>query len=110
MTKAAAWGWLILAILLEVAGTTAMKLSEGFARLVPSILVFVFYAASMAAAIMATQRLDIGIVYAVWAGLGTALVAMIGVVVFREPFGWMKALGLVCVIAGVVLLHLSEEP
>ena len=63
------WFYLLLAILLEVAGTTSMKLSHGFTRLVPSILIFVFYALSFTALTFALRRLDMSVTYAVWSGL-----------------------------------------
>ena len=74
-------GWLLLvvAIVLEVVGTTNMKLSEGFSKVVPSVLVLFFYALSIVALTFAVNRLDVSVAYAVWSGMGTALVAMIGI-------------------------------
>ncbi len=103
-----AWLYLFVAIILEVVGTTCMKLSEGFARIVPSVLVFVCYAASFAILIMVLKRINLSVAYAVWAGLGTALVAAIGIVWFKEPLGALKAVSLILIILGVVGLHLSE--
>ena len=72
------WVLLIVAILLEVAGTTNMKLSEGFSKPVPSVLVLFFYALSIIALTFAVNRLDVSVAYALWSGMGTALVAIIG--------------------------------
>src|SRR3989338_1998353 len=69
--------WLLLAIVLEVCGTTSMKLSEGFAKLLPSILIFVFYGLSFASLTIALKSIDVSIAYAVWSGVGTALIAAI---------------------------------
>ena len=66
------WLYLILAILLEVSGTTCMKLSEGFTKLVPSVLIFVFYTASFGMLTLALKRIDVSVAYAVWSGMGTA--------------------------------------
>ena len=76
MPLASSWTpWLLLtiAILFEVAGTASMKLSRGFAELLPSIAVFVFYFAAVAALVLALKRLELSIAYAVWSALGTAI-------------------------------------
>jgi small multidrug resistance pump len=104
-------GWILLtfAIVLEVAGTTNMKLSEGFSNLVPSVLVIFFYALSIIALTFAVNRLDVSVAYAVWSGMGTALVAMIGLWFFRESVTSVKVVALGLIIVGVVMLHLTDE-
>jgi multidrug transporter EmrE-like cation transporter len=72
--------YLLLAILLELAGATAMKFSDGFGRIIPSILAGVFYLVSMGVMIMAVKTLEIGLIYAIWSGLGTATITGIGIV------------------------------
>jgi small multidrug resistance pump len=99
---------LALAILFEVAGTTCMKLAGGFRHLLPSILVFLFYGISLAFLTLALQRLAVSTAYVVWAGLGTVLITLIGVVGFRESLGPLKALCILLILAGVVGLHLME--
>lgn len=101
--------WLLLAaaIVLEVAGTTFMKLSYGFTRLVPSLLVVVFYAGSFLALALCLKKLEVSVTYAIWAGVGTALVALIGAVYFHEPMPPMKLASLALIIIGVVGLHLG---
>jgi small multidrug resistance pump len=71
------WLFLSTAILFEVAGITAMKLSRGFTEPVPSLAVLVFYVLSAAAVILALKRLDLSVTYAVWSGVGTALASSI---------------------------------
>ena len=100
------WFYLASAIALEVAGTTAMKLSEGFTILVPSILLFVFYAASFVALTFAIRKIDVSTAYAVWAGIGTALITAIGVLYFRESATLLKLLCIGLIILGVVGLNL----
>jgi small multidrug resistance pump len=104
-------GWILLtfAIVLEVAGTTNMKLSEGFSNLVPSVLVIFFYALSIIALTFAVNRLDVSVAYAVWSGMGTALVAMIGLWFFQESVTSVKVVALGLIIVGVVMLHLTSE-
>jgi len=104
-------GWILLtfAIVLEVAGTTNMKLSEGLSNLVPSVLVIFFYALSIIALTFAVNRLDVSVAYAVWSGMGTALVAMIGFWFFQESVTSVKVVALGLIIVGVVMLHLTSE-
>lgn len=101
------WLALTTAIVLEVAGTVSMRLSEGFTRLIPSILIFLFYTASFVALTIALKKIEIGAAYAIWAGTGTALIAIIGVLYFKEPVSMMKVSSILLIIAGVVGLNLS---
>jgi len=101
------WLYLALAILLEVTGTTCMKLSEGFTKTVPSVLLFVFYTLSFGMLTLALKKLDVSIAYAVWSGVGTALIATIGVIWFREPVTAIKLVSLGLIIVGVVGLNLA---
>ena len=101
------WLYLVLAILLEVSGTTCMKLSEGFTKTVPSILLFVFYTLSFGMLTLALKRIDVSVAYAVWSGMCTALIATIGVLYFKEPVTALKLISLALIIGGVVGLNLS---
>jgi len=95
-----------LAILMEVCGTTSMKLSAGFTRLIPSMLIFIFYGLAFTMLTLALKKLDVSIAYAVWSGLGTALIAIIGFVVFREPITLVKVISLTLIILGVIGLRI----
>lgn len=101
------WVYLVLAILLEVAGTTSMKLSDGFSKPIPSILIFVFYAGAFVFLTLALKKLDIGIAYATWAGVGTAIIAAIGVLFFKDTINAVKLISLVLIVAGVIGLNMS---
>jgi len=101
------WVFLIAAILLEVCGTTSMKVSDGFARALPSTLIFVFYGVSMVCLTLAVKSIDISIAYAVWSGLGTAVIAIIGIAWFGEPVTPAKIGGLAMIVLGVMSLRLS---
>ena len=102
------WVMLIAAICMEVCGTTCMKLSEGFTRLIPSILIFVFYAVAFILMTFAVKRLDLSLTYAIWSGVGTFLVALIGIFWFKEPLTVLKAASMALVIAGIVGLNLDR--
>ncbi len=101
------WIYLAGAIMLEVAGTTSMKLSNGFSKIVPSLMIFVFYAASFTALTLALKKIDVSTAYAIWSGAGTAIITVIGIAYFREPATILKLLSIVLIILGVVGLNLS---
>jgi len=103
------WLYLILAIVLEVAGTTAMKISDGFTKTMPSIAMVVFYLLSLTALTFALKKIDMSVAYAIWAGVGVALITAIGVFYFKEPLTLIKAVSVILIIAGVVGLHLSSS-
>lgn len=102
------WLILLLAILLEVAGTTSMKLSNGFTKVVPSIAMFVLYLLSLVALTYALKRFDMSMAYAIWSGVGTALITIVGFYLFKEPVSTVKILSIGLVILGVLGLHLSN--
>lgn len=103
-------GWLLLAmtILLEVAGSTMMKFANGFREFWPSVGVFVCYGGALTGLTLVLRYIDLSIAYAIWAGAGTALIALIGMIWFREPATTLKLLSLALVIAGVVGLQLAS--
>jgi len=101
------WIYLLIAILTEVAGTTLMKVSQGLTRLIPSVLMFALYAISFIFMALALKKIEVSTAYAIWSGLGTAVIAAIGILAFRESFNFPKMAGLVLIIGGVVLLNLK---
>jgi len=101
------WFYLAGAIVLEAAGTTSMKLSDGFTRLVPSILIFLFYAASFIALTFALKGIDVSLAYAIWSGIGTVIIATIGILQFREPATALKLASICLIVIGVAGLNLS---
>ena len=103
------WVYLILAIVMEVIGTTNMKLSQGFTKIVPSVLMFVFYGISFAFITLSLKKLDISITYAIWSGVGTALIAAIGFFYFKEPVTAIKIGSIALIVIGVIGLALVER-
>ena len=103
-----AYFYLLCAILLEVCGTTSMKLSQGFTRLWPSILIFVFYGLSFTLLTMVLKRIEVSMAYAIWSGVGTAIIATVGILYFKESLTLLKLVSLTLVILGVIGLNLSE--
>ena len=101
------WVYLLLAILFEICGTTCMKLSHGFTRPLYAVAMVVLYVICFSSLTMALKTMELSIAYAIWAGLGTALIAVIGIVWFKEPISIMKVLSLALVIVGIVGLNLA---
>ena len=101
------WFYLAGAIALEAAGTTSMKLSGGFTNLVPSILIFLFYAASFVALTFALKGIDVSLAYAIWSGIGTVIIATIGFLYFKEPGTALKIVSIGLIVVGVAGLKLS---
>lgn len=102
MTNTLAWAYLCLAILMEVGGITAMKLSDGFTHWQPSLLIFLFYTASLGFLTLSLNRLEIGFAYAIWSALGTLMIFFIGVYFFQEGFTMLKTISLISIIIGVI--------
>ena len=103
------WFLLALAILLELSGTICLKLSHGFSRLVPSIGVVCFYLGSFTLMSFSLKTLEVGIAYAIWAGVGTALIAIVGILAFGESITVLKILGLLMIVGGTFLLRLASS-
>ncbi|MFF8842047.1 DMT family transporter [Streptomyces sp. NPDC015127] len=101
------YGLLAAAIAAEVAGTTAMKYSEGFSKLWPSLGTVAGYLLAFALLAQTLKTMQVGTAYAIWAGVGTAAVAAIGILFLGESAGFVKLAGIVLVILGVVLLNLG---
>lgn len=104
--------WLLLAgaIASEVVATTFLKLSEGFSRLIPSVVVIVGYIAAFGLLSQALARgMDLGVAYGVWAAAGVALVAIVGAVFLGEGMTWVQVAGIALVIAGVLALELGAQ-
>ena len=103
-----AWTLLVAAIIAEVAGTTALKMSSGLTRLVPSVIVGVAYLLSFVLLAFAVKHLQVSVAYAIWSGVGTAAIAVIGWFAFGESLTVAKVGALLLIIAGVVILNLAE--
>lgn len=84
-----------------------MKLSAGFSRLVPTVLTGVFYVVCFGFLTLTLKKVDVGVAYAIWSGMGTALIAAIGILWFREPMTLLKVCGLLAIIGGVIALNIS---
>ncbi|BAU82376.1 DMT family transporter [Streptomyces laurentii] len=101
------YGLLAGAIAAEILATTSMKYSDGFSKLWPSLVTGVGYVVAFALLAQALKTLQVGTAYAIWSGVGTAAVAVIGFLFLGESLGPAKIAGLVLIIAGVAVLNLG---
>jgi len=100
------WIFVLSAIVLEIVGTTCTKLSEGLTKVGPSVLMLACYCGTCILIALAVKRLEIGIVYAVWCGLGITIIALVGIFIFHEPSNPPKLIGIALILAGTVILEL----
>ncbi|KHA52483.1 DMT family transporter [Sulfitobacter geojensis] len=98
--------WLFFAILTETLGTTALQASQQFTRFWPALAVVVFYGLSFYCMSFALRAMPVGIVYAIWSGLGIVLIAGIGFVLFGQKLDLPALLGLALIIGGILIIHL----
>ena len=99
------WLYLVIAIVTEVIGTTALKATEGFTKVVPSLIVAVSYAASFYFLSLTLKVIPVGIAYAVWSGVGIVLIAIVGWLMFGQSIDRYGVLGIALIGAGVVVLN-----
>ena len=103
------WWYLSAAIFFEVIGTTAMKLSKGFSNIGFAVLMFSCYGVAFVFNTLALRKLDLSVTYAIWCGVGTALVAVIGMTYFREDVSAIKVVSIILIVVGVVGLAMSVK-
>ena len=102
------WSYLLVAIFFGALGTISMKLSDGLEKLKPTLFLIFFYLISFIALTFAAKSMDISIVYALWSGIGTVFVALIGMIVFKESMSVAKIMSLFLIILGVIGIHLTN--
>ena len=105
MTPVATWLVLLLAIGCEVVGTSLLPASKQFTRPVPSVLVLIAYALAFYLLSIVVRTMPVGIVYAIWAGLGIVLVSAVGWVVYRQHLDLPAIIGLAMIIGGLVVVN-----
>jgi len=103
--------WLALAIAIcgEVIATSALKASNEFTRLIPSIIVVAGYGTAFYFMAISMRVLPVGIMYAIWSGMGIVLVSVIGWLVYKQTLDFPSMLGMVLIIAGVIVINLFSK-
>lgn len=100
--------YLFLAIIFEVSGTTFMKLSNGFSNIKYAAIMLIFYVLSLSTLTLALKRIQIGVAYATWSGIGIVLITIIGLIAFKEPINLKKAVFIGFILIGTVGLNLIK--
>jgi len=103
------WVFLSVAIVSEVIATSSLKASEGFSRLGPSAIVILGYAAAFYFLSLTLKTIPIGVAYAIWSGVGVALIALIAWVVFGQRLDLPGIIGISLIVAGVIVLNLFSK-
>jgi len=101
--------YLTVAIIAEVIATTALKSSEEFSNLLPSVIVVLGYGVAFYALSVCLKTMNIGVVYAFWSGLGIVLISLMGWFVYKQALDLPAILGLALIIAGVVTIQLFSK-
>ena len=103
------WTLLLLAISAEVIGTSCLKLSDGFSRLWPSVVVLLAYSTSMLLLSRVVQTIPLGITYALWSGIGIVAIVLVGVFVYRQVPTPTQLSGMALITAGVVMVNITGQ-
>ena len=104
-----AYGLLFLTIASEVIGTSFLMKSEGFTKLVPSIMVLVFFSSAFFLLSQVIKTIPLGIAYAIWGGVGIILTATIGYVVFKQTLDAPALIGIGLIVSGVAVINLFSQ-
>ncbi len=103
------WIYLVIAIACEVAATSALKAAEGFTRLVPSVIVVAGYVTAIYLLSLTLRTIPVGVAYAIWSGVGVALIAVIGWLFLGQKLDAPAIAGLVLIVTGVVVINLFSK-
>lgn len=104
-----AWIYLAVAIVSEVVGTSFLKESDGFSVFWPSVISLSAYGLALYMLSLAVQELELGIAYAIWAGVGTALIVLIGWLFFKQSIDAAAIVGVLMIVGGVVVINVFSE-
>ena len=97
------------AVVSEVTATTALKFSEGFTKLIPSVVVVVGYALSFYLLSLSLKVIPIGTAYALWSGIGIILTVIVGAILWREQMDWARGIGIAFIMAGILIINLFSK-
>ncbi|MGD9847440.1 MAG: multidrug efflux SMR transporter [Variibacter sp.] len=101
--------YLVIAIVAEVAGTSALKASDGFSKPIPSLIVVAGFATAFFFLSLTLRAMPLGVAYAIWSGMGTALIVLIGAIAFRQPPDFGAIVGIGLIVAGVAVINLTSR-
>ncbi len=97
------------AVLSEVVATTALKLSDGFTKLAPSLVVAAGYILSFYLLSISLKVMSLGIAYALWSGIGMTLTVIVGMVLWRESLDWARGIGILLIMLGIIIINVYAK-
>ena len=100
---------LFFAVLSEVIATTSLKFSDGFTKLVPSVVVVLGYGLSFYLLSITLKVMPIGIAYALWSGIGITLTVILGKIIWNESLDWARVTGIILIIIGILIINLFSK-
>lgn len=104
-----AWGFLLIAIVAEVIATSALKMSEGFSRLWPSIIVVAGYGVSFYFLSLTLRSIPMGVAYALWSGIGLVLITVCAWLIFKQKLDLPALIGMALIISGVIVMNVFSK-
>ena len=103
------WTYLAIGIVFEVIATSALKLSDGFSETLPTLVCIVSFVIALSALSQTVKSLEIGVVYAIWSGVGITLITIIGLIFFQESVSFSKLFFIALIVVGVIGLQLGSD-
>jgi small multidrug resistance pump len=104
-----AYVYLLIAIIAEVVGTSALKASDGFTKWIPNDIVAIGYGSAFYFLSLVLRSIPVGVTYAIWSGLGIVLISLVGYVYFKQPLDLPAIAGMVLIISGVIVINLFSK-
>ena len=109
MTLTHAYLYLGIAIVSEVIATTALKASDGFSQLWPSVITVVGYSVAFYCLALTLKVIPTGVAYAIWSGVGIVLISLVAWIVYKQQLDWAAILGMALIVAGVVVINVFSD-
>ncbi|MGE8603885.1 quaternary ammonium compound-resistance protein [Bordetella trematum] len=103
------WVFLAVAIIAEIIATSALKASDGFTRLLPSVVTVGGYVISFYFLSLTLRELPVGIAYAIWSGVGIVVISLIGLVFFQQTLDWPAIVGIGLIVCGVIVMNVFSS-
>jgi len=104
-----AYIYLLIAIIAEVVGTSALKASDGFTKWIPNVIIVIGYGLAFYFLSLVLRSIPVGVAYAIWSGLGIVLISLVGYVYFKQPLDLPAIVGMVLIISGVILINIFSK-
>ena len=104
-----AYVYLLVAIIAEVVGTSALKASDGFKKWIPNVIVIVGYGLAFYFLSLVLKTIPVGVAYAIWSGLGIVLISLVGYIYFKQRLDFPVVIGMALIISGVVVINIFSK-